>query len=130
MEFKNFISPTSDDIRVASTSGHIVTITSELTPVPEVLWSLAYASGALSEDMKVNKVSDYIAEKKKEQEDIKLKERQAIKEILLQAKENPVVNFNADGSPSARKIMALYGSPVKKDLIDDVWNEIVKEEGV
>ena len=127
MEFKTFFSPTSEDIRAASTSGHAVTITPEGVSVPDILWPLAYSLGAVSSDMKVSAVSSYVEEKKREALEAKVKERQAIKEVLIKAKDNPVVNFNADGTPSARKIMALYGSPVKKDLIDEIWDEIVQE---
>ena len=127
MEFKKFFSPTSEEIRVSSTSGHVVTIEQKGTSVPDVLWGLAYSLGAVSEDMKVPVVDSYVEEKKKAFQEIKDKERADIKEILIKAKENPVVNFNADGTPSARKIMALYGSPVKKDLIDEIWDEIVQE---
>jgi hypothetical protein len=128
MQFKNFRSP-GDPIRVASVSGHVAYIEKEFIPVPSELWGLAYAAGALSSDMKVDDMSTFISEKKKEQEEQELKEREEIKDALREAFKNPVGYVDKEGRPVVRKVLGIIGKPVKKDMIDSIWDELVKEEG-
>lgn len=128
MEFKKFRSP-GEPIRVASLSGHVAIIEKELIPVHPDLWALAYAAGALSEDMSVPDMKDYISSKKQEKEEEDLKERNKIKDVLRAAFKNPVSYTDKDGKPVVRKLLGLLGKPVKKDLIDSIWEELTQEEG-
>ena len=128
MEFKKFRSP-GEPIRVVSTSGNIAIIDNDLASIPSDLWAQAYASGAISEDMKVSDMVSYISDKKKEQEDKELEERLAIKKVLKTAFDNPVGYVDKDSKPVVRKLLGLLGKPVKKDLIDSIWEELTQEEG-
>lgn len=126
MKFKQFRS-TGKDIRVVSTSGHVGLITSEFTPLPSVLWAEAYASGAVAEDMKVDNLDTFVASKKKEKEDEELKERLEIKAILKNVFANPIGYLDAKNNLVFRKVIGLVGKPVKKELVDSIWDEVVSE---
>lgn len=126
MKFKQFRSG-GKDIRVVSTSGHVGLITSEFSPLPDVLWAEAYTSGAIAEDMKADDLSDFVAQKKQEKEDEELKERLEIKEILKGVFEQPVGYLDSKNNLVVRKVIGLIGRPVKKELIDSIWDEIVAE---
>jgi len=128
MEYKNFRSPHGDDIRVSSLSGHVATITSEFTPVPSSLWNEAYSLGAQSEDMNTSSMADFIELKKQEAIQEAAIERASIKEALRVAYDNPVSYVDKNNSVIHRKIIALLGKPIKKDLIDDLWNELAEEK--
>lgn len=126
VEFKKFRSP-GEDIRVASLSGHIALITKELVPIPDFLWKEAYANGAISEDMKNNSMDSYIASKKLEKEQEELLEFEKIKNSLREIKDNPVGYVTSNGDLVHRKAIAAIGRPIKKDVIDKAWKEIVAE---
>ena len=127
MEIKKFRSP-EGDIRVSDTSGHTAIITSELKELPAVLWGMAYAAGAISEDMQVPSMSSYLKEKAKELEADKEKELDEIKEALLVVYNNPVGYVDKDGRPLTRKVLGLLKKPVKKDVIDAAWDKLVLEQ--
>ena len=127
MEFKNFRT-TGKPIRISDTSGHTVIITDELTKVPAILWGQAYSQGAISEDMKVESMSSYLEEKKVKLEQEEQEEREVIKKALLEVYNKPVGYVDKDGRPLTRKVLGLLNKPVKKIVIDSVWDEIVLEQ--
>lgn len=130
-QFKNFRSP-GEDIRIVSTSGHIAIITKDLISLPDVLWKEAYASGAISEEMSIDKndeLSKYIEEQKKVAEDEAAKELAEIKETLRGIYHNPVGVVDDKGKLSTRKAIAAIGKPVKVDIINKLWAELVEELG-
>lgn len=130
MEFKKFKSPTSEEIRVVDLSGHSATLSSEYTSIPNILWGQAYALGAISEDMQVNDMDSFINQKKREAEELINKEREEIKVVLKGILDNPQGFLDKEGKPLTRKVIGLMERPVKKDLVDSVWEELIKEEGV
>jgi hypothetical protein len=129
MKFKKFRS-SGDPILVASTSGHAVTLTSEFTPVPSILWADAYSLGGISEDMGGSGMQEYIESKKAEKAEAIQNERDEIKEALRSIYSNPVGVIDSNGRLVHRKAIAAIGKPVKKDLIDELWNELVQESEV
>lgn len=122
-DFKNFRSP-GDEIRIASTSGHIATIGPEFVPVHSSLWREAYASGAVSEDMKGSDMNDYVAKKKKEKEEEEAAEYLHVLSSLKEIVNNPTGFLDANGVIIHRKAIALIGKPTKKDIVDKAWAEI------
>lgn len=129
MEFKNFRT-TGDTIFISSLSGHSASIGKEFESVPSILWSQAYASGAISEDMQVNDMDSFINQKKREAEELVKKEREEIKVVLKGILNNPQGFLDKEGKPLTRKVIGLMERPVKKDLVDSVWEELIKEEGI
>ena len=126
MKFKQFRSD-GKDIRVVSTTGHVGLITSEFAPLPSVLWAEAYSAGAIAEDMKVDGMAEFVALKKQEKEDEDLKERLEIKEVLKKVFENPIGYLDSKNNLVFRKVIGLIGKPVKKELVDSIWDEVVEE---
>lgn len=124
---KKFRSPDGKEIRIATLSGHVAIIGNELRDLPELLWSPAYAAGAISEDIKSESMDDYIASKKKEAEEKDAQERSEIKGILQSLFENPKDYLDSKGNLVQRKVIPLIGKPIKKEVIDSIWAEIVKE---
>lgn len=130
MEFKKFRSPGIEEIRIADLSGHAATLSPEYTPIPSILWGQAYALGAISEDMQVNDMDSFISQKKREAEELVLKEREEVKVVLRQILKEPQGFLDKEGKPLIRKVIGLMEKPVKKDLVDSVWEELIKEEGI
>jgi hypothetical protein len=126
MQRKNFRT-VGDDIYLADLSGHAVYITAEFSPVPDILWSLAYGAGAISEDMTSPDVSDYNDSKKKEQEAIDADNRLVIKNKMREAFENPLTYLDKNDNVIHRKIIGLVNQPIKKDLVDAIWSELSAE---
>lgn len=130
-QFKNFRSP-GEDIRVVSTSGHVAIITKDLISLPDILWKEAYANGAVSEDMSIDKndeLAKYIEGQKKVKEEEEAKELAEIKESLKGIYHNPVGVVDEKGKLSTRKAIAAIGRPVKADIINKLWAELVQELG-
>lgn len=127
MEYRKFRSP-SKPIFIASVSGHSISIGEDFTEVPDILWGQAYAAGALSEDMKIDSMASYLKEKEEEQEQERLKDREEIKKALLEVYKKPVGFVDNNNRPLTRKVLGLLQKPVKKDVIDSVWDEIVAEQ--
>lgn len=116
------------DIRVASTLGQVAIISTEFRELPENLWALAYAAGAISEDMTAApSMEQYIEEKKKEAEQKEISEREEIKGILKSLYDNPKDILNNQGGLVHRKAVQFIGKPVKKDVLDAIWSEVVEE---
>jgi hypothetical protein len=130
MEFKKFRSPGIEEIRIADLSGHAATLSPEYTSIPSILWGQAYAAGAISEDMQVNDMDSFISQKKREAEELVLKEREEVKAALRQIVKEPQGFLDKEGKPLTRKVIGLMEKPVKKDLVDSVWEELIKEEGI
>lgn len=126
MKFKQFRSG-GEDIRVESRDGHMGYITNEFVSLPDVLWADAYSKGAIAEDMKVDGMEEFISMKKQEKEDEEIKEREEIKTILKGVFESPIGYLDSKNNLITRKVIGLIGKPVKKDLIDSIWEEIVSE---
>ena len=116
------------EIRVASTSGQVAVIGNEFRALPESLWGLAYAAGAISDDMTAAPTTEeYIEEKKREAEEKEARERAEIKKILAGLYEDPRDILNSQGKLIHRKVIQRIGIPVKKDIIDAIWEEVVAE---
>lgn len=129
IQFKNFRSP-GEDIRVSSLSGHVAIISKEFSPVPSFMWGDAYSLGAISEDMVSKDMDTFIANKKAEQDEAAKKERDIVKEILRTALENPISYLDKHNNLIHRKAIALIGMPIKKDILDSIWNELLEETKV
>ena len=128
MRFKSFRSP-KEDIRVESDSGHMGYITKEFAPLPEVLWGAAYTFGAISEDVVVSDLDSFVIAKKKEQDAVEAVEYQSIKESLKVIFINPIGYLDKSNNLILRKVIAFIGRPVKRDLVDSIWEEVVSELG-
>ena len=126
MQYKQFRS-SSDDIRITNGAGDVMIIGKEFRDVPEYFWPEAYAAGALSEDMKVESITSFIEEKKQEAAEKLVKERESIKERMRQIYKEPVTFLDSKGKLLQRKVIGLLGEPIKRDLMDEIWAEIVAE---
>jgi len=126
MQYKKFRS-VNDDLRIASLTGHVMILGKEWRDVPEFLWADAYSLGAQAEDMKIESVSTFIEEKKQEAIEKEATERELIKTKMRQAYVEPVTFLDQKGKLIQRKIVALLGQPIKRDLMDEIWAEIVAE---
>lgn len=128
-EFKRFKSPDKNTtIRVCNTIGHTAVIDSEYTPVHKSLWGLAYAEGAIPEDIKTSDQKDFV----KEQRALKLAEQEKahnqLKEKLQFVYDNPN-NFLTPKNNNLiiRKVLDYLKEPIPTNLIDKAWNEVVLE---
>jgi hypothetical protein len=127
MQYKKFKSP-KDDIHIADTSGHCMILNDrEFRDVPEFFWGLAYSAGALTPDMQVSSITSFIEEKKQEIIAKEEEERKKIKDKMRQAYLEPVTFLDLKGKLIQRKIVSLLGQPIKKDLMDEIWAELVAE---
>jgi hypothetical protein len=127
MEYKNFKSAGGEFIHVQSLTGHSVVLGKEFREVPDILWSQAYALGAVSEDMQVTSVKNHIEEKRLEMLAKEAEERADIKEKMQVAYQNPAIYLDAKGKLIQRKIISLLKATIKRDLMDEIWAEIVTE---
>ena len=127
MQYKKFRSP-SQEIRIANTSGHVMILGREFRDVPEFLWADAYSLGAQAEDMKIESISTFIEEKKQEAAIKAEEERNTIKSKMRKIYTEPVTFLDQKGRLIQRKVVALLGHPIKRDLMDDIWEEIISEE--
>lgn len=127
--FKQFRSPKGTDLRVTNLAGHVAIIGKDFRELPESLWTEAYAAGAISEDMTAApSIDEYIQEKKLEQEKKEADELAELKSILSSLYDNPKDIVNSNGQLIHRKIIQFVGKPIKKDVIDTLWKEIVEEK--
>jgi len=127
MAYKQFKSP-KGDIRLSDTSGHVMILNeNEFRDVPEFFWHLAYANGALTPDMKIDSVISFVEEKRLEAIAKENAERAKIKEKMKYAYKEPITFVDQKGKLIQRKIVSLLGQPIKKDLMDEIWDEIVAE---
>jgi hypothetical protein len=127
MEYKNFKSAGGELIHISSLSGHQVVLGKEFKEVPDILWSQAYSLGALSEDMQVTSVKNHIEEKRLELLAQEAADRAIIKDKMQTAYQNPAIYLDAKSKLVQRKIISLLGKPIKRDLMDEIWAEIVTE---
>ena len=127
MEYKNFRSANGEMVHISSLSGHQVVLGKEFREVPDILWSQAYSLGALSEEMQVTSVKNHIEEKRLELVAKEAEEREVIKDKMQVAYENPAVYLDSKDKLVQRKIISLLGHTIKRDLMDDIWAEIVSE---
>jgi hypothetical protein len=126
MKFKQFRSG-GEDIRVESRDGHMGYITNEFVSLPDVLWADAYSKGAIAEDMNVGGLDEFILSKKLEKEEEDKKEREEIKVILKGVFDSPIGYLDSKNNLVTRRVVSLIGKPVKKEIIDSIWEEIVAE---
>ncbi len=126
MQYKKFRSPGSE-IRIATLSGHVMLLGKEFRDVPEFLWADAYSLGAQSEDMKIESVSTFIEEKKQEAATKEAAEREVIKNKMRKILVEPITFFDQKDRLIQRKVVGLLGQPIKRDLMDEIWAEIVEE---
>jgi hypothetical protein len=127
MEYKNFKSAGGESIHISSLSGHQVVLGKEFREVPDILWSQAYSLGALSEEMHVPSVKNHIEEKRLELLEKEAQDRQEIKSKMQVAYQNPAIYLDAKSKLIQRKVISLLGKPIKRDLMDEIWAEIVTE---
>lgn len=127
MEYKNFKSANGELIYIAALSGHLVVLTGEFKELPDILWSQAYALGALSEDMRVTSVVNHIEQKRLEAIAKEAEERASIKDRMQVAYQNPAIYLDSKDKLVQRKIVSLLNKPIKRDLMDEIWAEIVIE---
>jgi len=117
------------NIRVALTSGHVITITEELRDVPEVFWAGAYSQGAVSGDMVGSTLTDKAAAKKLELEAEEFLQLTKLKEVLISLFNAPQGAIDKNGLPMIRKVSALVGSTVNKPEMLTLWEELKETEG-
>jgi hypothetical protein len=127
MEYKNFKSANGELVHLSSMSGHQVVLCKEFREVPDILWSQAYALGALSDDMQVTSVKNHIEEKRLELLAKEAEDRATIKGKMQVAYTDPALYLDAKGRLIQRKIISLLGQTIKRDLMDEIWAEIVVE---
>ena len=128
IKFKKFRSP-QGNINISLLSGHIANIGKDFISLPDFMWREAYASGAISEDMVSTDLNSYVEEKKVEIELANKKEEEFIKGKLEELFDNPVSFLDGKGKLVTRKAIAAIGKPVKADIIQRIWAEIVEERG-
>lgn len=127
MNYKDFRS-TTGDIKVSSTSGHAVVISSTFIPVPEVLWGQAYMNGAISRDMRVDNLTNYLTDIATEKLELESIERQKYKDILSKAFNDPVKYVNDNGNLIFRNIIPLFLPDIpKQSLVNEIWDVLVAE---
>lgn len=127
MSIKKFKS-NGEDIRVTSILGHVAIISKEFRELPEILWSEAYSKGAISSDMtSLPEIQEYIEDKKKEQKQKENEEIEYIKDKLRSIYLNPKDIIDNKGVLVHRKAIYSIGKPVKKDILDSLWSEVIKE---
>lgn len=127
MNYKDFRS-TTGDVRVASTSGHSVVISNSFVPVPEILWGQAYMNGAISRDMRVDNLTNYLTDVATEKLEMESIERQKYKDILSKAFNDPVNYVNDDGSLIFRNVIPLFLPDLpKQSLVNEIWDLLVAE---
>jgi len=126
---KKFKAPNgSEDLRVVTMSGHITIIGQEYKELPEFFWSEAYSQGALSEDMTDKKTFDEaVAEKAAEVKKTDKEFFEFLKEQLKTIYDNPTGQVDKFGNPIYRRVVSLVKKPVKKELIQKAWGQIVKQ---
>jgi uncharacterized protein (UPF0335 family) len=125
-EFKRFRS-TGEELRLVSTSGHCFLIGKDLVSIPDFLWKEAYSLGAVSEDMKTDSMKEFIESEKEKLKRLQEEERAAIKAKIKEVFDNPVGYVDNTNRPIVRKIVAYTKRQLKRDLIDELWDEILAE---
>ena len=114
-------------LRIDLPTGHMYTLFNEFIPLPQHVWAEAYSLGAVSEDVKNEDLNDYIKEKVGEAEEALLEERQKAKDILKVAFQEPFNLLDKNNKLIHRKAIALVGFPIKRDMLDEIWNELIEE---
>jgi hypothetical protein len=127
MEYKNFKSANGEMIHINTLSGHQFILIGEFRELPDFAWGMAYSLGAVSEDMQVTSVKNYVEEKRLELLAQEAADRAKIKEKMQVAYTNPAVYLDSKHKLVQRKIISLLGKPIKRDLMDEIWAEIVAE---
>jgi hypothetical protein len=127
MEYKKFRSANGEMIHISSLTGHQAVLKKDFQLLPDILWSQAYSLGALSEDMQVTSIKNHIEEKRLELLAQEAEERANIKDKMQVAYQNPAVYLDTKSKLVQRKIISLLGKPIKRDLMDEIWAEIVTE---
>jgi hypothetical protein len=130
MDFKNFRSE-KGVLHVSCTSGHSAVITKEFSPIPEVLWGMAYTLGAIPEDTvsKTDATKEFIREQTKILQDKADLERDRYKAILEEAYDSPNSYVNIKGDLSYRKISKLFEEAISQETLEPIWLEILSERG-
>lgn len=132
--FKKFKSITGD-IYVSNIDGHSAIIGKALTPIHQSLWALAYAQGAIPEDLVIPNEDNpkaFIREKAKA---LKEERQQALDEFVEKLKEvaeNPVGRVDKSNRPIMRKILTLI--PVLEPALssaelDNCWARALEAKG-
>lgn len=129
MEFKEFRSP-KGDLHLSSTSGHMAVLSSEFVSIPDILWADAYIKGAIASDTNVDNMDAFVQGKKEEQRIQEMLEREEVKLTLKTIFDSPIGFLNSKNGLIISKAVALIGKPVKREVIESVWDEVVAESEV
>lgn len=126
---KRFRSRTGEDVRVALTNGHVAIITSEWSPVVEILWEAAYAAGCVSEDMDVHKELDRVKDTGMFSEIERIATLKGkVKDAIMKAiKEDNIKAFTANSGPTAKYLREAVGEKVPTHIKNEVWEEVLDE---
>lgn len=129
MTTKKMRSTTGLPVRVALTSGHVVTIGNEWQDVGVKFHSAAYALSCISSDMEVSKE---VKEAKKSgvldsltlNAEVKSRVRTAILEAI---EKNNLAAFTKAGNPTAKYIREALGETVENHIISAVMSSILED---
>lgn len=130
MKYKKFKTPNGQSpVRVALLSGHVTIIPNDkFVSLPEFFWAESYAAGAISEDMTESKT---VEEVNREEIEKVTRDREEfyekLKESLREIYSKPTGKVDRNGFPVYKQVVALVKKPVKKELIEKAWKEVILE---
>ena len=128
MNYKDFRSCTGD-IRISSTTGHAVIISKDFVAVPETLWPQAYLNGAISREMRVDSLNNYIADAAREKLEMESQERAKYRSILEVAFNDPSNYVDVNGNPSIKSLIPLFAPDLPKPaVVNEVWAIMLEED--
>ena len=127
MNFKKFRAPKGQEVVVASTLGHMFTLSDTFQEVPEILWSTAYAQGAISEDMKGQDEAEWIVAKKEELKEQKDSENTEILSVLREIYQEPGNKVSKFGIPKLPEVTAMLGWKPDQTTVAELWEQVKTE---
>ena len=114
---------TSETVRIASTSGHIVLVGNDFVEVPDHMVADAYAAGCISEDMYLS-IKDEL--QKQAEADAKIDRPAVVDEKMQQMLDSEDKSyFTKEGLPNKKVLNTLCGFTVSNDEFEKVWQKIV-----
>jgi hypothetical protein len=126
MNFKRFRAQKGQEVVVSSTLGHMFTLSDSFQELPEVLWSIAYSVGAISEDMKGQDEELWISAKKEELKEKNNNEREQITSVLKEIFEEPGDKLTKFGIPKVAEVTAMLGWKPEQNVVSELWEQITK----
>ena len=129
MASKKMRSRSGIDVRVALTSGHVITIGSEWLEVDERFHSAAYSLGCVSDDMEVSREVKEAKEigaldQISKQAELHSRVRTAIMKAI---DENNLKAFTKAGNPTAKYIREELGETVPNHVISKVMESVLND---